>query len=274
MDNLYIKDLEVFAHHGVFPEEKTLGQKFLISVTLTLDMREAAITGDLTKSVHYGELAHALEKEFQKESYDLIETAGEMLTTYVLNHYPMVSKVTIMIKKPWAPILRSMDTVAIEITRQWHRAFIGFGANMGDKLENITTAIASIEATDGIVIVKQSTIIETEPWGYEDQDVFLNGVLEIKTFLPANELMTRLLSIEAELKRERSIHWGPRTLDLDIIFYDNCITDDVHVTLPHPRAHERGFVMEPMAEIAPYFIHPVLRKSMTDILKELNTNEA
>ena len=124
MDKLYIKDLEVFAYHGVFPEEKSLGQKFLISVTLNLNMREAAITGDLSKSVHYGELAHALEKEFQKESYDLIETAGEKLTTYVLNNYPMVSLVKIMIKKPWAPILRSMDTIAIEITREWHRALL------------------------------------------------------------------------------------------------------------------------------------------------------
>lgn len=274
MDKLYIKDLEVFAHHGVSPEEKILGQKFLISVTLTLDMREAAITGDLTKSVHYGELSHALEKEFQKESYDLIETAGEMLATYVLNHYPMVSQVKIMIKKPWAPILKSMDTIAIEITRQWHRAFIGFGANMGDKLKNIEAAIAALTATDGIKILKQSTIIETEPWGYKNQDVFLNGVLEIKTFLPPRELMTRLLAIEESLKREHTIHWGPRTLDLDILFYDKVISDDPSVILPHPRAHERGFVMAPMAEIAPYFIHPVLCKSMTEILKEIQKDEA
>ncbi|HEY5537173.1 MAG TPA: 2-amino-4-hydroxy-6-hydroxymethyldihydropteridine diphosphokinase [Acetobacterium sp.] len=269
MDKLYIKDLEVFAYHGVFPEEKSLGQKFLISVTLTLDMRDAAITGDLSKSVHYGELAHALEKEFQKESYDLIETAGEQLTTYVLNNYPMVSMVKIMIKKPWAPILRSMDTVAIEITREWHRAFIGFGTNMGDKLKNIETALASLKALDGVIILNQSTIIETEPWGYENQDVFLNGILEIKTFLPPRELMTQLLAIEEALKRERTIHWGPRTLDLDIIFYDNWISDDPMVILPHPRAHERGFVLEPMAEIAPYFIHPVFRKSMSELLKEV-----
>ncbi|MGV8905248.1 MAG: 2-amino-4-hydroxy-6-hydroxymethyldihydropteridine diphosphokinase [Acetobacterium sp.] len=273
MDKLYIKDLEVFAYHGVFPEEKSLGQKFLISVTLTLDMREAAITGDLTKSVHYGELAHALEKEFQKESYDLIETAGEKLTSYVLNNYPMVSKVKIMIKKPWAPILRSMDTVAIEITRKWHRAFVGFGTNMGDKLKNIEAAIASLKTTDGLIIVNQSTIIETEPWGYEDQDVFLNGVLEIKTYLPPCELMTRLLAIEEEMKRERTIHWGPRTLDLDIIFYDDLISDDPQVILPHPRAHERGFVMKPMTEIAPYFIHPVLRKNMIEISKNLKESE-
>lgn len=269
MDKLYIKDLEVFAYHGVFPEEKKLGQKFLISVTLTLDMREAAITGDLTKSVHYGELCYALEDEFKKESYDLIETAGEMLTTYVLTHYPMVSQVSIMIKKPWAPILKSMDTVAIEINRGWHEAFIGLGTNMGDRSQNLADAVEGIKNTPGIEILSQSSVIETEPWGYTDQDAFLNSVLKIKTWLPPQELMSLLLEIELDLKRERTIHWGPRTMDLDILFYDSLVSDNPHVILPHPRVHERAFVMESMAEIAPYFVHPLLNRRMTEIFEML-----
>ncbi|MBU4439835.1 MAG: 2-amino-4-hydroxy-6-hydroxymethyldihydropteridine diphosphokinase [Acetobacterium sp.] len=269
MDKLYIKDFEVFAYHGVFPEEKTLGQKFLISVTLTLDMQEAALTGDLTKSVHYGELCHALEIEFKKESYDLIETAGEMLAGYVLNNYPMVNDVSIMIKKPWAPILKSMDTVAIEINRGWHDAFIGLGTNMGDRNHNLKEAIEGITNTSGIQVLTQSSIIETEPWGYTDQDAFLNCVLKVKTTLPPQTLMTLLLEIEQGLKRERTIHWGPRTIDLDILFYDNLVTDDPHVILPHPRIQERAFVMESMAEIAPYFVHPLLNKRMVEIFDNL-----
>ena len=269
MDKLYIKDFEVFAYHGVFPEEKTLGQKFLISVTLTLDMREAAITGDLSKSVHYGELCQALELEFKKESYDLIETAGEMLATYVLDNYAMVSQVSIMIKKPWAPILKSLDTVAIEINRGWHEAFIGLGTNMGDRHQNLTEAITAIKNIPGIEVLIQSTIIETEPWGYTDQDVFLNCVLKIRTTLPPHILMSLLLDIEQGLKRERTIHWGPRTIDLDILFYDNLVTDDPHVILPHPRIQDRSFVMESMVEIAPYFVHPLLNKRMIEILESL-----
>lgn len=271
MDKLYIKDFEVFAYHGVFPEEKTLGQKFLISVTLSLDMQEAALTGDLTKSVHYGELCHALEVEFKKESHDLIETAGEMLATFVLKHYPMVKDVSITIKKPWAPILKSMDTVAIEINRGWHQAFIGLGTNMGDRNQNLTEAIAAINATPGIEVLIQSTIIETEPWGYTDQDAFLNCVLKIRTTLPPHVLMNLLLDIELGLKRERTIHWGPRTIDLDILFYDNLVTDDPHVILPHPRIQDRAFVMESMAEIAPYFVHPLLNKRMIEIYDTLKT---
>ncbi len=272
MDKLYIKDFEVFAYHGVFPEEKTLGQKFLISVTLSLDMQEAAITGDLTKSVHYGELCHALEIEFTKESYDLIETAGEKLATYVLEHYPMVDHVKIMIKKPWAPILKSMDTVAIEINRGWHVAFIGLGTNMGNREQNLNEAITAIKNTLGIKIITQSSIIETEPWGYTDQDFFFNCVLKVKTTLPPHLLMTLLLEIEHGLKRERTIHWGPRTIDLDILFYDHLISDDPHVVLPHPRVQERAFVMASMAEIAPYFIHPLLNKRMYEIFENLKTN--
>lgn len=272
MDKLYIKDFEVFAYHGVFPEEKTLGQKFLISVTLTLDMREAAITGDLTKSVHYGELCHALEIEFKKESYDLIETAGEMLATYVLENYDMVSHVSIMIKKPWAPILKSMDTVAIEINRGWHEAYIGLGTNMGERSQNLTDAIEAIKNTSGIEMIKRSEIIETEPWGYTDQDAFLNCVVKVKTFIPPHALMSLLLEIENSLKRERSIHWGPRTIDLDILFYDNLISDNPHIVLPHPLVHERAFVMESMAEIAPHFVHPLLNKRMAEIFETLKNS--
>lgn len=273
MDKLYIKDFEVFAYHGVFPEEKKLGQKFLISVTLTLDMQEAALTGDLTKSVHYGELCHALEAEFKKESYDLIETAGEKLAAFVLDNYPMVSHVSILIKKPWAPILKSMDTVAIEINRGWHDAFIGLGTNMGDRSQNLSDAIAAITNIPGIHVLTQSRVIETEPWGYTDQDSFLNCVLQIKTTLPPSRLMDQLLSIENDLKRERIIHWGPRTIDLDILFYDDLVSSDPHIVLPHPRVHERAFVLESMAEIAPYFVHPILNRRMTEILETVKTTD-
>ena len=121
MDKLYLENIEIFAYHGVFQEEKTLGQKFIISLELTLDMREAAITGDLTKSVHYGELCHKIEEEFKKESYDLIETAVEKIAEYILFNYDMVKCAKVMLKKPWAPIGRHLDYAAVEIERAWHK---------------------------------------------------------------------------------------------------------------------------------------------------------
>ena len=133
MDKLYLKDVEIFANHGVFNEEKSLGQKFIISLELEVDLREAAaITNDLTKSVHYGELCHNIEKEFQRKAYDLIETAAEKIAEYVLLNYPLVKACKVLLKKPWAPIGRHLDTAAVEVYRKWHKAYISIGSNIGE----------------------------------------------------------------------------------------------------------------------------------------------
>ena len=269
MDKLYLKDVEIFANHGVFKEEKSLGQKFLLSLELDLDLSEAAKSCDLSKSVHYGELCKNIEKEFQKESYDLIETAAEKIAEYVLNNYNLVYGVKVLLKKPWAPIGRHLDTAAVEIYRKWHKAYISIGSNIGDKEENINNSIEKLKEYKEIEVTKIATIIETEPWGYEDQDSFKNTAIEIRTFLNPKELMTILLSIEKKMKRERIIRWGPRIIDLDIIFFDDCITDDEYVTLPHPRMEDREFVLEPLNEIAPNFIHPLNKKRVFRMLEEI-----
>lgn len=272
MDKIFVKDFEVFAHHGVFNEEKTLGQKFVLDIELFLSTREAAITGDLSKSVHYGELVHKLEKEFKKESYDLIETVAENIAQFILLEYDLVKEICLKVKKPWAPIHRNLDTVYIEIKRKWNIAYLSFGSNLGDSDDNIKKGLEMISEFYHTKVVKVSSIIKTKPWGYEDQDDFLNGACQIKTLLPPNELIDFLLNIEKELKRERIIKWGPRTLDLDIIFYNNEISEDEKVILPHPRMHLRKFVLEPLSEIAPYKIHPLLNKRVFEILDELKLN--
>lgn len=269
MDKIVINDLEVFGFHGVFKEEKVLGQKFLISMELELDTREAALTGDLTKSVHYGELCHRVEEEFKKESYDLIETVSENIAQFILCEYALVKAVKVTLKKPWAPIHRSLDTVYIEIYRKWHKAYLGMGSNMGDKEENINDALNIINQSTHTKVIKGSKLITTEPWGYTDQEEFINGACEIKTLLSPKELVKFLLQIESDLKRERIIKWGPRTLDLDVLLYDDLISEDEEIIIPHPRMHLRKFVMEPLAEIAPYAVHPLLRKRIFEINETL-----
>ena len=269
MDKIVINDLEVFGFHGVFKEEKTLGQKFLISMELELDTREAALTGDLTKSVHYGELCHRVEEQFKKESYDLIETASEKIAEFILYEYDFVKAVKVTLKKPWAPIHRSLDTVYIEIYRKWHKVYLGMGSNMGDKEGNINAALNIINQSSHTKLVKCSKLITTEPWGYTDQEEFMNGACEIKTLLSPKELVKFLLQIESDLKRERIIKWGPRTLDLDVLLYDDLISDEEEILIPHPRMHLRKFVMEPLAEIAPYAVHPLLRKRIFEINEAL-----
>ena len=269
MDKIYLKNVEIFANHGVFKEEKTLGQKFILDLELSLNLEEAGKTGDLTKSVHYGELCHGIEKVFIGESYDLIETAAEKVAEYTLLTYPIVNNVKVTLKKPWAPIGRHLDYAAVEIERGWHEAYLSIGSNIGDKNENLKVAIDKIDSTQDIIVEKISSFIVTEPWGYENQEEFLNGALKIKTILSPKELMNKLLTIEEEMKRERIIKWGPRIIDLDIIFYDDLISEDEYVILPHPRMEEREFVLKPLCEIAPNKIHPVLNKRVFRLLEEL-----
>lgn len=269
MDKMYIRDLELFAFHGVFEAEKQLGQKFIISLELDLDLKTPGKSGDLTKSVHYGELCDKVEKEFTKESYDLIETAALKLADFILKEYKLINGVKVFLKKPWAPVNKHLDTVEIMVERKRHKAYIGIGSNIGDKEDNLKNAIKYINENENIEVTKESSFIVTKPWGYTEQDDFLNCVIEVETTLEPEELMDILLNIEEVLKRERIVRWGPRTIDLDVLLYDDLVTSTEKVIIPHPRMHEREFVLKPLNEIAPYFMHPVLNKRIYSLLEEI-----
>ena len=269
MDKIHIKDLEIIGFHGAIPEEKVLGQKFVLSFELDVDLRQAGKNDDLTKTVHYGELAQKVEEEFTKTSYDLIEKAAEGICEFVLLNYPLVKKVKLLLKKPWAPTRKHVEYVAVEIERKWNKVYIAAGSNLGDKEETLKEAIYIIDKRKDCVVTKVSNFYTTDPVGYEDQDQFVNCVFEINTLQTPSELMDTLLEVEKDFKRERIIRWGPRTLDLDIIFYNDIISYDEHILIPHPRAHERHFVMKPMCDINPYYVHPIYRKRVMDISSEL-----
>lgn len=270
MDKIYLKNVEIFANHGVFAEEKSLGQKFILDIELSLDLEKAGKSEDLTKSVHYGELCHGIEEEFTKKSYDLVETAAEKVANYTLKNYPLVKRVKVTLKKPWAPIGRHLDYAAVEIERGYHEAYLSIGSNIGNKKANLNEAIERINAHEDISVDKISSFIVTEPWGYTDQEEFLNAALKIKTLLSPSDLMDVLLSIEQEMKRERIVKWGPRIIDLDIILYDDLVSEDEHIILPHPRMEEREFVLKPLCELCPNKIHPILKKRMFRLLEEIN----
>ena len=129
------------------------------------------------------------------------------------------------------------------------RAYIGIGSNMGDSAASLRAA--ALRLADLGTIAAASQVYETDPVGYEDQPVFLNAVVALDTTLAPETLLAGLHAIEAEFKRERSIRWGPRTLDLDLIVYDDISLQRPELTLPHPRLFERAFVLVPLAEIAP-----------------------
>ena len=145
MDQLQIKDLEIFAYHGLFPSEKELGQKFVVSAILSYDMTKSATDLDLTASVHYGELCQQWTTWFQETSEDLIETVAYKLVERTFEAYPLVQEIKLELKKPWAPVHLPLDTCSVTIHRRKQRAFIALGSNMRDKQANLERAIDKIE---------------------------------------------------------------------------------------------------------------------------------
>lgn len=274
MDKIYINNLEFIGFHGVFPEEKKLGQKFLVSLELTVDTREAGKTGDLTKSVHYGLVAQDVEKLFLEKSIDLIETCAENIAEMVLKKYELVKEVKVIVKKPWAPLQMHFENVAVEITRKWHRVYLSLGSNIGNKRKNLLEAIRKIGELENTEVVKSSTILETEPFGYLEQDNFLNTCLEVKTLMTAQEFLKEILQIELDMGRVREIKWGPRIIDIDILFYDKEIIEEDNLAVPHPWICEREFVLDPLSEIAPNHIHPLEKKTITMLARKLKEREA
>lgn len=272
MDQIIIENLETFGYHGVFEEEAFLGQKFIINAKLFLDTRKAGKTDDLSTSLDYGEACQTIKKLVETERYQLIERLAEEIAEKLLLAFERLDSVEITVKKPWAPVLVSLDTVAVTIRRGWHKVYLSIGSNMGDKEGYLDFAIDRLNAMADTKVTSVSDYLETEPYGDVEQDNFLNGALEIETLKTADELLETTLGIEQEAHRERIVHWGPRTLDIDILFYDDKIIMEKNLTVPHIGIPEREFVLEPLAAIAPYYVHPVLHKSVIQMLEAVREN--
>lgn len=268
MDQIHIKNLEVYAYHGVFPEENTLGQRFVITATLFVDTWGAGQTDELSKSIHYGEVSQRIKHYMETHTHKLLERVAEGLVEDLLETYPLLEKVCLELKKPWAPVGLPLETVSVEIERGWHTAYIALGSNMGDKEGYLRLAVQELEHTRGCRVEQVSSFLCTAPYGYLEQDDFLNGCLRLRTWLPPLALLDRLHEIEQKANRVREIHWGPRTLDLDIIFYDNEMIDLPQLTVPHRDMQRRDFVLYPLEEIAPWARHPVLGKTVAELVEE------
>lgn len=266
MDEIHIKQLEVFAHHGVFPEENRLGQKFVVSADLRADLRKAGLTDNLQLSMDYGAVCTEIQSFLTQHTFQLLETAAEQLSAHLLKKLPLLESIRMEIEKPWAPIGLPLKTASVSMERGWHTAYVALGSNMGDRQAYLDGAVNALKCNENMRVGAVSDYIETAPYGGVEQDDFLNAALCLKTLLPPHELLDALHAIEQAANRERIIHWGPRTLDLDILFYDDLVFSDETLHIPHPEIPKRDFVLKPMVQIAPYFVHPVYRRTMTELL--------
>lgn len=145
--------------------------------------------------------------------------------------------------------------------------YLGLGSNLKDKRHNLLKAIKELKQSHETKVIKQSSFYKTQPVGKPDQPDFLNAVVLIETSLKPKPLMRQLLALEKKLGRIRKEKWGPRIIDLDILFYNRVVIRQRNLIIPHPRLHQRRFVLEPLAEIAPNLVHPVLKQTIRDLLK-------
>ena len=288
LDEITITGLRVFAHHGVYDFEKRDGQTFVVDATAYLPLTEAGGTDDLARTVHYGELAAEIVAAVERDPVDLIETVAERVAAVVLA-YEAVVLTRVSVHKPDAPIGLPFTDLAVTITRAnsspseiaaaseaatagrlrtltdelaeriepWGpavatRAIIAMGANLGDREASLRAAIAGLEGA-GVRVVAASPIVQTPALKLEGVDeeapAYLNAVVAVDTVLSPRALLRRLNRIEDEHGRTREVRWGDRTLDLDLIAYGSVTVLDQDLVVPHPRAHERAFVLDPWSRM-------------------------
>lgn len=273
MDEIRIEKLEVYAYHGVYPKERRKGQTFVVNATLYTDTARAGIKDELYLATDYGEVCVFIDKWMRKNTYQLLESVVENLSREILLKFDLISEIDLEVKKPDAPIDLPFGCVSVKVHRGWHKVYLSVGSNLGDRQKHIDGAIHALETNPQMRGVRVSDLIETAPYGNTDQGDFLNGAIELETLLAPEDLLKALQGMENAAGRERGVHWGPRTLDLDLLFYDNLVYESETLKIPHADMKNRDFVLRPLSTLAPGYRHPVLDKTIAVLLHELEQTE-
>jgi dihydroneopterin aldolase/2-amino-4-hydroxy-6-hydroxymethyldihydropteridine diphosphokinase len=257
-DRIAIRGLRGHGRHGVFASERETGQTFVVDLVISLDTRPAASSDDLAATVHYGIVAERVVAEIEGEPVDLIETLAQRIADRCLE-FEGVGAVEVTVHKPEAPVTVPFDDVSVTIVRRAVRrlrAVLSLGSNLGDRLATLQTAVNRLAEIPESAPVAVSPVYETAPVGGPPQPDYLNAVVLMGTSLAPRQLLDHTQAIEAAAGRERSERWGPRTLDVDLVAVGDRVEDSEGLTLPHPRAYERGFVLVPWADVDPEAVLP------------------
>ncbi len=255
-DQIKIAGLRAVTIVGALPHEREIPQPLQIDLAFDVDLRDAGRSDELGDTVHYGAVADQVIAVVEESKDILLErlvarVAGEVLA------FDRVEAVEVELTKLRPPIGVDASTTSVAIRRTRaeaelpprtvHRAYVALGSNLGDREAYLRMAVRGLGN-----VTRMSNVYETDPvGGPDDQGAFLNMVVEVETSLDPFALLRRCQRIEAEAMRQRVVHWGPRTLDVDIVLFDDIEMSAADLVIPHPRYAERRFVLEPLAEIAP-----------------------
>lgn len=254
MDRISIHGITATGYHGVFDHEKRDGQPFSVDVVLHTDISRAALSDNVADTVDYGAVSELVVAQIQAGPWDLIEKLSVQIAEAILAAYRTVVLVDVTVHKPQAPISVPFQDVSISVTRRQkeHHAVIALGSNIGDSEQILAAAVAELGAASNVQLLDSSPLARTKPvGGPAGQADFLNQVVMVLTTLNPHELLDVCQQIENNHQRTREVRWGARTLDLDLVTFGNLRLDDERLTLPHPRAHTRGFVLAPWSWMDP-----------------------
>lgn len=256
MDRIEIHGLRVMTVVGVLTHERQSAQPLQIDLTLHVDLADAALSDELGDTANYGAVSEAVANVVRESKDLLLERVAGRVAETVLS-FDRVEAVDVTVIKLRPPIPEDVKSSAVTLrrnrplagapVRQTHRAVVALGSNLGDRADYLRYAVDHLGP-----LVAESQVFETDPIGGPGgQGPYLNMVVAFDTVLDPYALVRRLQRIEAEAGRQRIVHWGARTLDLDLLFYDDAIISSPELTVPHPRYAERRFVLAPLSEVAP-----------------------
>ena len=250
-DRIVLQGITAHGHHGVLDFEKLDGQEFVVDVALEVDLRRPGRSDLLEHTVNYAEVASDVVSLVTGPSLDLIEALADKIALAIMQR-PLVQSVEVTVHKPQAPVGVPFGDVRVVVERQRDEpVVIALGGNLGGVQATLEAAVRALADVDGLRISAVSDLFETDPVGGPEQPDYLTAVVLARTRLGAFALLKELHGIEADRGRTRETRWGARTLDLDLIQYGDpetgseLISQDPELLLPHPRAHERAFVLAP-----------------------------
>jgi dihydroneopterin aldolase/2-amino-4-hydroxy-6-hydroxymethyldihydropteridine diphosphokinase len=255
-DRITIEGIVVSTLVGALPHEREIRQPIRVDLELRVDLHDAGRSDELADTVHYGEVASRVVETMQESKDVLLERLADRVAEVVVG-FERVEQVEVTVTKLRPPVPENLQHTAVRIRRSAadyelsprveHTAIVALGSNLGDREGYLRLAIDRLGT-----VTRLSDVYETDPvGGPENQGAYLNMVAEVRTILDPYALLRRCRQIEAEAMRQRTVRWGPRTLDVDLLFYEDVTIDDPVLTLPHPRVGERRFVLAPLADVAP-----------------------
>jgi dihydroneopterin aldolase / 2-amino-4-hydroxy-6-hydroxymethyldihydropteridine diphosphokinase len=256
IDRIELRGLRLMPVIGVLDHERQAPQPIEVDVTLHVDLTDACQTDELDDTVHYGEVCETIEKIAHQRHDLLLERFAGRIAEAILDSQPRVEAVDLKVTKLRPPIPSDVATSAVAIHRSragtvaldagHHRAILALGSNLGDRAGYLRFATRHLGN-----VVAESEVYETDPIGPGEQGAYLNMVVAVDTSLDPFALLRRCQRVEAAAGRERKVHWGPRTLDVDVLFYDDVTMNSPTLVIPHPRIIDRGFVLAPLHDVAP-----------------------